>query len=270
MQESSHAHRILPNMNQPVFRENPKPKKRGRRPGVIALAALLVAVSVGFLLAGSPLLSVKSITIMGNRLVPATEIADISGIRPGDAMLRLNPAQIEANINAHSYLTFVSLARDFPSRVILTVEERTPRARLRWMGDTVLLGEDGVVLDPSLDLAEGMDVLTVTGVQVLTARVGSPVSFSMKGQLDAMRVILRALEAQGMAREFSELNLSALDNLYLVTTDGLQVMLGSDINMAAKLENVRATLPLLREIEEVRGALLDVTTGTAADFRPAK
>ena len=68
--------------------------------------------------------------------------------------------------------------------------------------------------------------------------------------------------------EISEINVASLDDLYLVTRDGLIIRLGEKESLDAKIALVRAALAPLRAAYTVRGAVLDVSTGQMADFRP--
>ncbi|HML46657.1 MAG TPA: hypothetical protein PKE04_07905, partial [Clostridia bacterium] len=61
-----------------------------------------------------------------------------------------------------------------------------------------------------------------------------------------------------------------LDNLYLVTVDGIQVLLGDAEGLMDKIAMMRATLPEVRKMEMPSGGVLDVTARLMADYQPPK
>ena len=243
-----------------------------RHPGAAALVALLVVLVFAFLYVRNTVFVVKSVTIIGNRFCSREEVLACAGISAGDSLLAIDTKKVREGINANRYLRFLGISRELPSHVTLRVEEHAPRAMLTSIGVLVLIGEDGIVLEESVDIemALHLRIPAITGVQAERTRAGYPVLYTQPGQAAAVEKILDVLESQGAVGEVSELNVGALDNLYLVTGDGLQVVLGSDKDMREKVALMMMLLPALREIAEVRGGVLDVTTGVSGDFRPSK
>ena len=132
----------------------------------------------------------------------------------------------------------------------------------------LMLGPDGVVMESTSQIDLQLDVPVITGASIKSARVGEAVTYSVAGQDEAVALLLEAIDWQGFTSEVSEINVAALDDLYLVTQDGLIIRLGSAENIDEKLALARATLKPIRSAYEVRGAVLDVSTGVHADFRP--
>jgi len=248
----------------------PARRKQPRNPGAVALVTLLALVAVALILLNNQVFVVRQVTVEGNRYVSAQEVAASAGIQIGDGMFSLDTAQIRDGINQNRYLHYVGMRRDFPSRVVLTVTEHSPRAAMMWLGMLILLSEDGVVLEQTAQVDMDLNVPMITGMQVASVRVGRPIVLSTAGQFDALSAVLTALDAQGALLEISELNVAHLDNLYLVTHDGLQVTLGSEELLCEKVTLMLSVLPRLRELSDVRGGMLDVTTAKTADYHPKR
>ena len=68
-----------------------------------------------------------------------------------------------------------------------------------------------------------------------------------------------------MMSVMSELNLSDRYNIYLVSTSGVQIMLGDEENIPDKLVWAQAVLEKLTQ-EGVRRGILDVSTGRNAVY----
>ena len=241
-------------------------RKKRRASGALALTVILALAAVALVVAGNRLFVVREITVEGNRFISADEIAETAGIAFGDSMLLMDTAA--QRVSAHRFLTCNSIWRDFPSRVFINVTELSPVATVNWMGALLMLGPDGVVMESTSQIDLQLDVPVITGASIKSARVGEAVTYSVAGQDEAVALLLEAIDWQGFTSEVSEINVAALDDLYLVTQDGLIIRLGSAENIDEKLALARATLKPIRSAYEVRGAVLDVSTGVHADFRP--
>lgn len=243
-------------------------RKKRRASGALALTVILALAAVALVVAGNRLFVVREITVEGNRFISADEIAETAGIAFGDSMLLMDTAAAAQRVSAHRFLTCNSIWRDFPSRVFINVTELSPVATVNWMGALLMLGPDGVVMESTSQIDLQLDVPVITGASIKSARVGEAVTYSVAGQDEAVALLLEAIDWQGFTSEVSEINVAALDDLYLVTQDGLIIRLGSAENIDEKLALARATLKPIRSAYEVRGAVLDVSTGVHADFRP--
>lgn len=244
-------------------------EKRRSSPGAMSVVVLLGLLAAVALIISNNVFVIRTIEVEGNQLVDTAAVIDLSGIPIGSSMFSLNTSKIRDAINNDRYLEYVGIWRRFPDHVILTVKEDTPRAQIDWMGTLVLIGKDGVVLEQTSHIDIEIDVPMLTGKDVVDVRVGQPLVFAKLGQLEAMNSILDELTHQNLSGEISELNVATLDNLYLVTSDGLQVMLGNSSSLPMKMAQMRAFLADARAKQTmISGGVLDVTTGKFADFRP--
>lgn len=184
-------------------------------------------------------------------------------------MFTLDTAAVAEKINAHQYLTCNSVWRDFPDRVFINVTEHQPVATANWMGSLVMLGQDGVVMEITGQIDIELAVPVITGASIKSARVGEAVTYGVAGQAEAVEAVLEAIDWQGFTGEISEINVGTLDDLYLVTVDGLIIRLGDSEKLDEKILTARSALVPLRAAYAMRGAVLDVSTGDGqADFQP--
>ena len=191
------------------------------------------------------------------------------GVSIGDSMFTLDTAAVAEKINAHQYLTCNSVWRDFPDRVFINVTEHQPVATANWMGSLVMLGQDGVVMEITGQIDIELAVPVITGASIKSARVGEAVTYGVAGQAEAVEAVLEAIDWQGFTGEISEINVGTLDDLYLVTVDGLIIRLGDSEKLDEKILTARSALVPLRAAYAMRGAVLDVSTGDGqADFQP--
>ena len=247
------------------------PNPKSFSPGAAAAVILLGLVAVAVLIVGNNVFSVKTIEVEGNSLISAGTIITLSGIQMGDSMFSINTKKIRDAINSNEYLEYKGIWKSYPDRIILSVEEDTPRAQVLFMGMQILIGKDGVVLEQrtKIELIDGIPVVKVSDIPKNT-EIGKPL-VAAEGQMDAVNRVLKELIAQNMLHEISELNAAVLDNMYLITEDAVQVTLGTIEALPEKVTYMRALLAEFRRNQvAVRGGVMDVTTGKFADFRPPK
>lgn len=244
-------------------------KRRGH-PGALAVVTILAILVLIALVVGNNLFSVKRITVEGNVNISKDEIIALSGIAYESSMFSVDTKRVREGIGSNRYLVFEGLWRDLPDHIILRVSEQSPHASLTWMGLLLLLDSNCIVLEQTNKIDMMLDIPTITGMQIESGRVGFPIVASLAGQAEAVSAVLSALDRKGLARDISELNVASLDNLYLVTSDGMQVMLGNALELSEKLDIARAVLDRLRPVEDVRGGVLDVSTGVNGDYSRPK
>ena len=113
-----------------------------------ALAAVGLVAAAVWVLFGSPLLVVRSVTVSGTHLVPRSEVVAASGVQPGTPLIRVNTARAAARIVAIPQVRSVQVTRSWPNRLVIVVRERTPELALPAYGGGGydLADADGVVL----------------------------------------------------------------------------------------------------------------------------
>ena len=122
-------------------------RRRGWRAAFFALAAIGVVGAAVWVLYGSPLLAVRSVTVSGTRLVPRSEILAVSGVVPGTPLIRVNTARAAARIEQITQVRSVQVTRSWPNRLVIVVRERTPVLVLpAYGGGYDLADAHGVVL----------------------------------------------------------------------------------------------------------------------------
>lgn len=251
------------------MQRRPFGKRKRSASGAVALTAILALVAVSLVIASGRVFVVHSVVVEGNRFISAEEIMQTGGVSIGDSMFTLDTAAVAEKINAHQYLTCNSVWRDFPDRVFINVTEHQPVATANWMGSLVMLGQDGVVMEITGQIDIELAVPVITGASIKSARVGEAVTYGVAGQAEAVEAVLEAIDWQGFTGEISEINVGTLDDLYLVTVDGLIIRLGDSEKLDEKILTARSALVPLRAAYAMRGAVLDVSTGDGqADFQP--
>jgi len=249
-------------------------RRRRRRRRVILAWGVLGTVAVGALggatLGGNAilgwvrshtdLLHVRAVNVDGTLWVPPWEVANASGVSPGDDILAVSPGEVKSRVERHPRVLRAEVRRTWTRKVEIRVEENPPLAL--WMGNEPLeVAADGTVLGspPASGRADwpspakgswqprGVELPLLTGVR--------PASDGKTGRLDdpAARqalAFLTRLHEYGQDGEswISEIWAASPGNLVVVTLQGgIRVKVGDGCLSRRKLEALRTVLARVRQ-----------------------
>src|SRR3989442_15208436 len=133
------------------------PRRQARQRGRLRRALLLTALAVAAPLAvaffahwllTSPRFAVASVDVRGASRVPTAEILAAAAVEPGTSLFRLDPGAVAGRVEAIPEVRRADVVREFPNRIVISVEERRPftlvhSGRLHW------IDEEGRVLGAS-------------------------------------------------------------------------------------------------------------------------
>jgi cell division protein FtsQ len=156
-----------------VAAEDPKPRPPRRMGFILGATAIGGALATGWLLLGSPWLSVHTIEVSG---YPDTdEIVAASGISQGSPLLLLNPAAVSEQVSGLDTVAATTVERQWPDGVVITVIPESAVAYITSPDGVSILGSNGGQLsvqgEPPVDLPligpmteiQGADALLLLG-----------------------------------------------------------------------------------------------------------
>ena len=155
--------------------------------------------------------AVRQIEVHGGEKVGGSEIVAVAGLRQGMNIWNVDAIAIENRIAKLPWVRRVVVRRDFPRRVVIDVEERTPKA-IVGVGKLYYIDADGVVFK-EVDSGENIKYPMLTGVSAEALLHGDPAA--RKRIRDAVR--LTDLMAQH-AHTLSEIHFEAADRLVVYPT----------------------------------------------------
>lgn len=238
-------------------------------PGFTALMVVLLCVGAAAVLASTSFFVVRDIVPEGVDTVSVQEVITCCGLRQGQSIFFIDQEQVRTNINKHELLYFDSMKIKFPSTVILYVREREPCAQIEYIGMMYAIDETGRVLYQSADLTEDETMPVIKGFQIKDIGEGKDLLLGDKQQLTCVLSLLDALKAANMILSTHELNVSDLENLYIMTREGAKIELGTVENLSVKIAIAQAILRDQAD-KNVQGAKIDVSSGEDGYFIPAR
>ena len=159
----------------------------------------------------SPYFSVREIQVRGGEKFGGNEIVTMAGLKHGMNMWRIEPATIEKKVAKHPWVRRVLVRREFPRRVVIEIEERTPKAIVA-MGKLYYVDSDGVVFK-EVGVGESVQFPLLTGLR--PDELGNRDPAVRRKIQDAVRLSdLMAKDSQTI----SEVHFEAADRVILYTT----------------------------------------------------
>jgi cell division protein FtsQ len=195
---------------------------------LLALVLVLALVGLGvYALWFSTWLAVEDVDVSGAETVEASDIRTRSGIDVGEPMIGVDLDTAERRIGALAVVRSVSVTRQWPHGILVSIEERTPIAVVE-IGDRLRgMDEDGVVFRDYKTAPPGLPrVVTTSGTTS-----------------DALKEAAEVVSAlpQELTLIVDHVQVTSVDKISLVLKDGREVIWGSADESATKAE-VLATL----------------------------
>ena len=244
-----------------------RPPARRRRHRVFSPWMLMIPIIllVMWIVLNHIFFVVRNVEVVGAGDYAQEAVVRASGIRLGTRLNQVDASAIQANVDATGVLTFVSLQRRYPVTLRLTVRQRSRDALVLQAGKALILDSDGYVVSAA-DTRPEEDIPYVSGLRATTYRLGKQLDATPQ-RLQAMKAVLEALKDRGLSGQVSELRLDEPNDIQLITTSGMTVLLGNADNMAQKIVWMEGTLRDLISRGQTLGKL-DVSSGTKADYLP--
>ena len=248
-------------------------KRKKAASQVMAMAVLVVAVlAVLFVLASSQVFKVRNVLVVGNRNLLKEEVVAQSGIQIGDNLLSLSDAELKKKLEKNRYIEYIGREFDYRGTLTLRINERLGMGVVNALGLYYVLDAEGMVLECAgsvfPDTVAGPKISGFSMDDNTRVVIGDKLPVRDNGQLESMRRVLTMLDSVGMLGRISQLDVKNLDNLYLMTTDGAKIVLGDDGSLQTKLLIAREVLAVREPLGTVRGAKIDVSSGSEAHYIP--
>jgi len=171
-------------------------------------------------------LQTGEVTVRGNRIISDAELKSLAGIERKEPLCEIDLFQVRRQLLGNPFVKEVSVARESPGRITLTVVERTPIAALA-MGRVHFLDNEGYVL-PSVLSEEIMDLPVITGhLPPDELVVGRKIRTATGREVLTMLKALGGL-GDGVYRRISEVHVASNGELILFTVEGaVPVLIGT-------------------------------------------
>lgn len=217
---------------------------------VIVVACALLIAGAGYVALASSVLALRAdeVRVQGaNEIAPADQVLEVVAPLAGVPLLRLDTAALRQELLGIVGVRDVSIARDFPNGLTVTVQPRVPVATVREEGQYVLLDGDGV------ELARGDQ--PADGVPQVRVPVGSE---ETAAALTAVLDVMAALPAD-ILDQVLDASATSAHEIEFTLTSGATVVWGSAIDNALKARVLDTLLQLEANVYDVSAPLSPTT-----------
>ena len=236
-------------------------KRRHSRAWIPLLFLVLLAIAAVVLM--RYVFVVRNVELSGNQAASNETVIRAARIGLGASIFNVDEARIREGVNALGTIRLDTVEVRYPDTIILKVSERKRDAMLLHMGEIRLLDEECCLVE-SVENVPDTDLIYVNGMTVTNMTPGAPLQ-AKEGQVEAYCAIMQAINANSANPYVSEIELSDVTNLRLITRTGITVELGDMQNMQNKIAWMKSAVADLDQRGE-GGGTLDVRSGNKADY----
>jgi len=225
----------------------PQERRTVSTSGFIKLLLLLVVLIAGFLFINSSFFCVGAIEVEGNKYMETEEVYRIAGIPDQTNIFRIDTAEIRNRLTRDLRVAEVEVIRRFPGTVVIRLKERQPLAYVASGYGFIELDKQGVVLAAYKNLKH-INVPMITGIRIDNGYVGDTID----NRVIQNALIYLAFLEESTLNQLSEVNIKSSEQIYVYTTNSVQIRLGSSERLA---EKAKLTHDILKEVSDKKLAV---------------
>jgi cell division protein FtsQ len=155
---------------------------RRRRVIALAIAVSILLICLGWGLTYTSLFAARHIRIDGNHVLSDREVRSIAGVTPSTNVAHLDETGVVTRLEANPWVAGATVHADWPSTLVVSIQERQPVGVIAALGTTSILASDGTSLP--------LKGVRATGLPTVRAALGEPTP----DQLGAAASLLHALD----------------------------------------------------------------------------
>lgn len=272
--ENARLERLREKQRRKAKRRTVKRINKGLFKRLIIMAGVIVAVILSMVI----FFRVETIEIRGAAYYSREEILKACGVATGDNLLTLSRGEISGNIMAPlKYVESVKVSRQLPNTLIIQVTESDPQYAVQDVeGNFYLMTAEGRVVESitgsgykDFTIVEGLTIEVPTLGEDAVIHADQSESTKAKGQLEAMKSLLSAIERASLGRHIASVQIPSAYKLTLWYEDRFLVELGDTKRIDYKLEYLKTVID--EQEPYVTGTIdLTLSDGDKANLRPDK
>ena len=215
-------------------------RRKERRARLTKTIAVLLSLVCG-VLALTAFFRVEQLEIVGLTRYDTQDVLNTFGIKQGDNLFFCDSLRGQKRLLAqYPYFESVSVERDLPSRMVVTVKEAQPIAAVNsTQGCWFVLDKDCRVLERT-DQEGAKDAAEVLGLRTPGAEPGQTLPAEDPDVLEALKTLANGLDKVGLGGKATLYNLQDLDSIWFLYEKRFAVCVGDTKNLDHKLAILQA------------------------------
>jgi len=225
---------------------------------IVAFSVLAVIVVLCICLF-TPIFGVSEIVVEGNQRLNAEEIIQISNIKQGQNIFRINTKKTASKIEELAYVDDAEIVRKFPTKIKIVLDESTEDIIVDTPTEFIVATIGGKVLYKTTDVTE-VPVPIVKGIQVKSAEVAKQIE--TENEDDSIKDIsyIECFFGSAYWSEIDVIDATDESNFMMIMRSGLRVTFGpldTIESLERKISMLDAIIPQVKPTER---SYLDLTT----------
>lgn len=216
----------------------------------IFIVLLLVIVSIVLYLF-LPIFNVKKIIILGNTSLKPDEIHQYTTQNIKKNTFLVDKKKMELDFLKSPYINTIKIKSKFPNKLIINIIERKAIASIKFSGGFAIVDDSGVVLETTSDILKVKKPI-VSGITIKELIVGE----ELLNQNDKIKLgmeIISNIKSAKILNNISLVDISNVENIYMVTPQGINVLIGEGKNLNEKMIVLEKILLNLHERGKTSG-----------------
>ncbi|MGB9809665.1 MAG: cell division protein FtsQ/DivIB, partial [Caldanaerobacter sp.] len=171
---------------------------------------------------------IKSIKVVGNQILSYNDVKDMSGLRTGINIFKVNTKQVEDALLKNPYVRNCRVKVKYPNGVEIFIEERQPMAQIKYKEEYLKIDREGVVLEKG---RFSPDLLIIEGLKVEKFEVGRKLGDNFNDTL-----VCKLLGVIDDKKNFHTIRYISQNEVEITTKQGINILLKNplDVNYSFK------------------------------------
>lgn len=217
-------------------------KKNDRRRPWILLLSFAGAILLGFYILSLPIWQIKEVVVNGTQMLSPDQVKALAAIPLSENLFYANFSRARDNLGKIHAIKEVKFYRIPPATVLISVKERKPIAMAVFPSKSVIIDEEGFILNPNPNIKLYIpDLAKLPVISGMSAEALRSVRVDEKVAEVVAHIVAKLspfLEADRMRVE-----LGGMKNASLILDDLLRVKVGDTDKIRTKMEILIALLP---------------------------
>lgn len=241
-------------------------KKNSRVTKIMGLSALIIVTL--FILMLTPIFNAKHLVVQtpgGGKpeYITAGEVKQAIDYNKNDNIFKINTRKGEENLKHIPYVKDAEIDRKLPNKVVVTISERMPVAYVTFGNASMLLDEDGRLLEQVGKKPKKLPV--VIGISVKTLKVGENLRDRNVAKANAYTALYQKLEEYNLASQTTEINVKDPNQVKCVLGGNKEVVFGDGYQLDYKMRMLQVAVEQLGSSE---AGTITLTVEGKAIFTP--
>ena len=214
---------------EPAGGSPPAPARRRRWPQRVVVLVVLLALlaAAGWLVGFSSVFAVTHVGVTNVHRISPDLVREVAAVPAGLPLARQDLAAIETRVSAIPQVSAVTVGREWPNGIKITIVERKPLLGILQPAGYAIVDRGGVVFETQPSLPKG----------VLLADV-DPANVALLGEVGTIAVAMPA----SLKKKVARIGATSANAVNVILTNGVRVNWGSAADSALKAELVATLL----------------------------